>query len=107
LAYGEGASIPTVGLGRFGITALVFWGCALVWRRMGGFPLRLPLRTTIALLALGGAIYFLGSLSFFGAVAYIPVSLAGLLLYTYPALATLLAAGVGSERPTPVLGLGV
>src|SRR5947209_830600 len=90
-AYEAHASTPTVGLGRFALTTAVLWACAIWRRRTDTFPLRLPARTTIALLLLGAVGYFLGSLAYLGAVTTISVSLAGLLLYTYPAVATVLA----------------
>lgn len=107
LAYNAGASTPTVGLGRFAFTAVILWTYALLRNRLGAFPIRLPARHAVTLLGLGAVGYFLGSLSYLGAVAYIPVSLAGLLLYTYPAVATLLAAWLGRERVTRMLGAGV
>ncbi|GAC1399895.1 MAG: DMT family transporter [Chloroflexota bacterium] len=107
LAYHAGASTPTVGLGRFGATALMLWGYALIRNRGGNFPLRLPGRSVVILLGLGAVAYFLGSLTYLGAVAYSPVSLAGLLLYTYPAIATLVVAWLGRERVTATLGAGV
>jgi drug/metabolite transporter (DMT)-like permease len=107
LAYEAGASAITVGLGRFGFTALVFWAYALLRRQRGSFPLIPPRRTTLALLGLGGIGYFLGSLTYLEAVTTIPVSLAGLLLYTYPAIATVLAAVIGREWLTRRLLAGL
>jgi drug/metabolite transporter (DMT)-like permease len=107
LAYEAGASTPTVGLGRFAITAFLLWGYAAARSRTVHFRLRLPLANTLALLGLGSAGYFLGSLAYLGAVTTIPVSLAGLLLYLYPAIATVLAVWVGRERLTRALAAGL
>lgn len=107
LAYEANATTTTVGLGRFGLTAAVLWAYA-VWRnRTGAFALRLPRRTVVALLLLGGLGYAFSSLAYLGAVTTISVSLAGLLLYTYPAIATTLAVWMGRERSTPRLIVGI
>src|SRR4051812_42923274 len=98
LAYAHHASPPTVGLGRFGLAAATLWAYSSWRNRRGEFQLLLPHRVIFTLLLLGGLVYFLGSLAYLAAVQYIPVSLAGLLLYTYPAIATLLAVWLGREH---------
>lgn len=106
-AYQAGSSTATVGAVRFVLTAVVLWIYAAVRRRWGSFPLALPRRTALSLIALGAVGYFLGSLFYFVSLRFISVSLAGLLLYTYPAIATMLAVLAGRERWTSRLGIGL
>ncbi len=47
-----------------------------------------------------GSFYFVGIGAYLSAVAYIPVSLAVLLFYTFPIMTTLLAAGLTRKRPS-------
>jgi drug/metabolite transporter (DMT)-like permease len=107
LAYEGHASTTTVGLGRWALATLVLWAYSLWRHKRNGEPLRLARASTLTLLGLGGIGYFLGSLTYLLAVTRIPVSLAGLLLYTYPAIATLFAAAAGRERVTSGLSLGL
>jgi drug/metabolite transporter (DMT)-like permease len=108
-AYRAGAGPISVGLGRFIVAGFILWTYVLVRHARGNFPIRLPMRSAVALLALGAVSYFLGSLTYLGAVVYIPASLAGLLLYTYPAITAFLAVWLGRERLTHRLtfGLGI
>lgn len=88
LAYGAGANVVTVLGYRFLLAAVILWGY-LLWSRP-----RLPdLRTGLGLLLMGGAGYTTMSLLYLSAVEADRLSpaIAALLLYTYPAIVTLLA----------------
>ena len=69
-----------------------------LWCRFKGHSL-FPERKTLALCHLVGLFYFIGIGSYLSAVAYMPVSLAVLLFYTFPALTTLLAAMRSGRQP--------
>jgi drug/metabolite transporter (DMT)-like permease len=103
-AYRALATPLTIGVGRFGITALVLWSYLLVRNRS---VLRVPASTAAMLLSLGAVAYFLMSLTYTVAVMYIPVALASFIGYLYPMLATLIAVRLGHDRMTPRLGVGL
>lgn len=105
-AYRSGADASTVGLGRFTLAATVLLGYAALRTRLGREPVCLPWRTALLLLGLGGIGYFLASLTYLLAISYASVPLVTLLAYTYPALATVIAIGLGRERLTARLGQG-
>ena len=88
LAYGAGVGLPTLLAGRFGLAALLMWAIVAARR----LPVRVPLRTLGGLLAMGALGYVGQSFAFFTALQTIPAATTGLLLYTYPALVTVLAA---------------
>jgi drug/metabolite transporter (DMT)-like permease len=87
LAYAAGMNLPSLLAGRFSLAALLLWGLVLARRT----AVRLPLRRVLGLLALGGVGYVGQSFAYFTAAGLIPAATVGLLLYTYPALVTLLA----------------
>ena len=86
-AYAAGLTLPALLAGRFTLAAAILWGMLIVRRT----PLRLPARRVLGLLAMGGIGYVGQSFAFFTALQTIPAATTGLLLYTYPALVTLLA----------------
>lgn len=88
LAYGAGANVVTLLGFRFAMAALLLWAYVLLTRRP--LPDR---RTAFQLLFMGGVGYTAMSTLFLSSVAEDRLSpaLAGLLLYTYPAIVTLLA----------------
>ncbi|QQE74975.1 DMT family transporter [Brevibacillus composti] len=92
-AYGAGASVSTLLFLRFLLAALLFFG----WMALKREPLGITKKQGIALFCLGGVLYTLQSLSFFSSVQYIPASLAGLLLYTFPVYVTVLNYFVNKE----------
>src|SRR5438270_704248 len=87
LAYGRGIALPTLLSYRFALAALVFW--VLVALRSPALP---PRRRWLPLVVMGAAGYVGQSASYFGALRLIPASTTSLLLYTFPAVVTLLAA---------------
>ena len=106
LAYDGGGSPETASVLRHG-ASFIFVGLALALgarRRAGGFrALALPRRAVIRSIGLG-IVLAVFAWAYFAAVRYIPVSLAVLLLYTFPAQAILMTAFLGMERLTRARG---
>ena len=96
-AYAAGANITTIISVRFVLAALLLLG-ALKVRRV---PVRLPLAQVLALGVMGAVGYGGMSWLFAFGLRFAPASLAGMLLYTYPALVTLLAFLLREEKPDP------
>jgi drug/metabolite transporter (DMT)-like permease len=96
LAFEHGADAPTANLARYGFALVI--GALLYSSIRGGASL--PLRARLAGL-LAGALLFLTSFGYFGALQYIPVSIAVLLIYTYPLLVALIERIAGRERLGP------
>jgi drug/metabolite transporter (DMT)-like permease len=96
-AYAAGVGLPTLLAGRFALAAALLWVGALGGRGR----LRLSARQVAGLLLLGGVGYVGQSFAYFTALQTIPAATTALLLYTYPALVTLLAWGLLKERLTP------
>lgn len=94
-AYGSGATPLTLVMLRTAAFVLLVGGLLLVLRQRFRLS-RLGVRS-IPFLAVGG---FFMSLGYLSAVAYIPVSLAVLLLYTGPFMVGLISAVTGRERLT-------
>jgi drug/metabolite transporter (DMT)-like permease len=97
LAFDEGATAGTLLSVRFVLAAAVLW-CVLLVR--GGLPtLRaVPRRDVIIALGLGTCGYALQAGCYFVALERIDASLLSLLLYTFPAIVTVAAVGLGRER---------
>lgn len=93
-AYRAGVTVSSMLAVRFAIAAAVFW--ALAWYRRSAWPGR---RAVLGCVALGGVGYAVQAALYFGALARIEASLAALLLYSYPALVTVLAVLLRRERP--------
>lgn len=93
-AFSGGANISTVLAGRFLLAgALLF--CIL---RARGINCRLDRRTALQLILMGAVGYGGMSGLYANAIHFLPASLTGMLLYTYPALVTILALLMGDER---------
>lgn len=102
-AFAAGASITTIMAVRFLLAAL-FLVLVLRWR---GIPLRIGRRGMVELTLMGAVGYGGMSTLFANGIHYLPASLAGLLLYTYPALVSLLSFLLGDERFTWRKGLAL
>lgn len=76
-----GLGVPTLLAFRFLIAAAVLWA----WLIARGTTLRLPLRTALGLMAMGG-LYVVEAGLYFLSARRIPVALTAVLLYLYPAL---------------------
>ena len=95
-AFAGGANISTILAGRFLIAALFLF----LYLRARRAPIAIG-RKTLCQLALMGAVGYGGMSGLYAnSIHYLPASLTGLLLYTYPALVTVLAVIVGEERFT-------
>lgn len=92
-AYGAGASVTSLLFLRFLLAAILFFGLMLLRRE----SLVINKKQLLSLILLGGVLYTLQSLSFFSAVQYIPTSLAGLVLYTFPVFVAILSFFVDKE----------
>jgi drug/metabolite transporter (DMT)-like permease len=86
-AFAAGVNITTIISVRFVVAALLL-GLVLKARRV---PLRLPLPQVLAVCAMGAVGYGGMSLLFANGLHDVSASLAGMLLYTYPAIVTLLS----------------
>jgi drug/metabolite transporter (DMT)-like permease len=95
-AYAAGVELPTLLAGRFALAALCLW--VMVWG--GRARLRLSGRQVVGLALMGGLGYVGQSFAYFTALQTIPAATTALLLYTYPALVTLLAWVLLKERLT-------
>jgi drug/metabolite transporter (DMT)-like permease len=104
-AYAAGFTVPEVLAARFLIATPLLAAAAAAARR----PLRLPRRDALTTSAMGAVGYAVQATLFFSALARIPASLTGLLLYLYPALVTIGAVTLGRHRATrlTVVGLAV
>jgi drug/metabolite transporter (DMT)-like permease len=86
LAYASGVDIPTLLLLRFAIASILMW-TLLLWKRMP-----LPRGRGLVMLVAMGAVGYAGqAFSFFTALTYASAGLVALLLYTYPAIVTILS----------------
>lgn len=94
IAFDAGTNPPTVLAARFALISVVF----AAWLRLRGEPLRLPRRTAAGAVALG-AVFWLQTGGYLSAIAFIPVSLAVLLFYTYPLLTVLFVSAIDRRLP--------
>lgn len=102
-AFAGGANITTILAGRFLLTG-GFLGLYLSIRRTPVLIARKP----FCQLVLMGAIGYGGmSMLYANSIHYLPASMTALLLYTYPALVTVLAVAVGDERFTYQRGMSL
>ena len=95
LAYDGGSNPLTVVLLRL-VTFIVIVGALLLLLRRPG---RLPRRALLGTLWMAVTLAMV-SLGYLGSVAFIPVSLAALILYSFPLLVGMIAAAAGRERMT-------
>ena len=93
-AYSYGSNVTTLLFLRFAIASFIF----LLILKLSNTTYDISKKDTIRLIFLGAVGYgLLSSLYFFG-ISLIPASLSGFLLYSYPAIVTLLAF-LGREEP--------
>jgi len=95
-AFASGANISTILAGRFLIAALFL----LIYLRARRTPVAVSRKTLVQLTLMGAVGYGGMSMLYANAIHYLPASLTGMLLYSYPALVTLLAVLAGDERFT-------
>lgn len=97
LAYDAGTSPPTLLAGRFTLAVIVFG--LLLW--VAGKPLWPTRRDLVAFLAAGLALTGI-TVGYLLSIAYIPVGLAALLLYTFPLLVAAVAPFIDGTRLGPL-----
>ncbi|WP_084574278.1 DMT family transporter [Sporomusa malonica] len=102
-AYAAGANIITILAGRFVIAAI----CLALILRMRGISLAIDRNLMKQLFFMGGIGYGAMSLLFASSLKHLPASLAAMLLYTYPALVSVLSFGLGDEQYTWQKGLAL
>ncbi|MEG6584896.1 DMT family transporter [Dendrosporobacter sp. 1207_IL3150] len=96
LAYDAGANTVTILAIRFSLAALILWPIL----RIKNISANIGLKTIIQLCLMGALGYGTMSTFFALSIEHLPVSLAAMLLYTYPALVTILSFAVGDEKIT-------
>jgi drug/metabolite transporter, DME family len=84
---------------RAGIGALII--AAVVALRLRTRPAPHPSRREVAVLAVGTVVAFVLNLAIFGAFARVPIAIALLGFYTYPAMVAAVALVSGTDRPSP------
>jgi len=97
ISYDHGSNSQTVMLVRFVLVVLLM----LAWNRWRGHSLALPGKLIAGCAALGG-FYFMGIGAYLTSVAWLPVSLAVLVFYTFPILIALLSAALARRWPQPL-----
>jgi drug/metabolite transporter (DMT)-like permease len=95
-AFAGGANISTILAGRFLIAAFFL----LVYLKLSRVSIVISRKSTLQLTLMGAVGYGGMSMLYANAIHYLPASLTSMLLYTYPALVTVLAVLVGDERFT-------
>ena len=95
-AFAGGANISTILAGRFLIAACFL----LLYLKLRRVSLVISPKTTLQLTLMGAVGYGGMSMLYANAIHFLPASLTGMLLYTYPALVTVLAVLAGDERFT-------
>lgn len=93
-AYAAGVNTVTMLTARFLIAAVVLW----IVIKLRGISASVDKKGAIKLLLMGILGYGTMSLLFAYALHYLPASLTAMLLYTYPALVSLMAFALGDER---------
>ena len=103
LAYGSGVGVQELLFIRF-VSAFLVMGIFLKLTGRVSLPSRNHL---LVLLALGGIGYFLQSTLYFTALLHIPVSVAALVLNTYPAFVTAGSLALGWEKTSVSIALSL
>jgi drug/metabolite transporter (DMT)-like permease len=102
-AFAGGANITTILAGRFLIAAALMF----LLLRLRGISLAVGTKTAVQLVLMGAVGYGGMSMLYANSIHYLPASLTGMLLYTYPALVAVLAVAAGDERFTAIKGLAL
>ena len=102
-AFAGGANISTILAGRFLIAAFFL----LLYLQARRIPFRVSRKTALQLSLMGAVGYGGMSMLYANSIRFLPVSLTSMLLYTYPALVSLLALLLGCERINPVRGVAL
>lgn len=102
-AFAGGANITTILAGRFLLAAAVMFFLL----RLRGTSLAVGGKTAFQLILMGAIGYGGMSMLYANSIHYLPASLTGMLLYTYPAMVTVLAVVAGDERFTGMKALAL
>jgi drug/metabolite transporter (DMT)-like permease len=102
-AFAGGANITTILAGRFLVAAALM----LLYLKARRIPFRVSAKTAFRLILMGAIGYGGMSMLFANSIHYLPASLTALILYTYPALVTVLAVVVGDEEFTIQKGVAL
>jgi len=94
ISYDHGTNALSIMVVRFALLAILMF----LWSRIRGQRMTVPLRTATGCL-LVGTLYFVGIGSYLSSVAYLPVSLAVLIFYTFPIITALLACTLARMWP--------
>ncbi|MGK0269766.1 MAG: drug/metabolite transporter (DMT)-like permease [Cocleimonas sp.] len=94
-SYDYNTNTQTVMLVRF-VTLIAIM---LIWNKRKNISLKLPKEDAVKCSILG-AFYFMGIASYLASVAYMPVGLAVLILYTFPILVILSTAILNRRKPS-------
>lgn len=97
-AFAGGANITTILAGRFLLAAAFM----LLFLRLRKIPLTVNRKTALQLVLMGAIGYGGMSMLYANSIHYLPASLTGMLLYTYPAVVTVLSVVAGDDRFTLV-----
>jgi drug/metabolite transporter (DMT)-like permease len=95
--YDYGTNPESIIVMRFAVLLALL----LIWNLSRGKSLALPTKLAVGSL-LVGMTYFIGIGSYLSAVAYLPVSLAVLIFYTFPIVVAIITAGLAKRWPHPL-----
>jgi drug/metabolite transporter (DMT)-like permease len=102
-AYRGGVNVITLLFMRFSLAALFFF----IYLFLKSIRIKLTLNNLLSLFILGGIFYTLQSMFYFTSVKYIPVSLAVLILFTYPVFVSVLTYFVDKIRLSKEIGISM
>lgn len=97
ICYDYGTNPESILVMRFAVLLVLL----LIWNISRGKSLVLPPKLAGGSL-LVGMTYFIGIGSYLSAVAYLPVSLAVLIFYTFPIVVAIITAGIAKRWPHPL-----
>uniref|UniRef100_C6E7B0 EamA domain-containing protein n=1 Tax=Geobacter sp. (strain M21) TaxID=443144 RepID=C6E7B0_GEOSM len=102
-AFSGGANITTVLAGRFLVASFFLF----IYLKVRKTPLAIGRRSSLHLLLMGMIGYGGMSMLYANAINYLPASLTGMLLYTYPALVTVIALVLREESFNAAKGVAL
>lgn len=94
MSYDHGTNAMTIMSVRFALLAVLMW----LWSQWRGETRRIGAKLLLGCLAIS-VTYFVGIGAYLSSVAYLPVSLAVLIFYTFPILTALMSAALDRRWP--------
>jgi drug/metabolite transporter (DMT)-like permease len=94
-AYALGVSVQTLTVWRFALGAFFFWAAVAIRR-----PAWLSRRVVLTAIGMGAFGFAVQALTYFGAIAVMDAGMATLLVYTYPAIITVIGFVTRRQSPT-------